>query len=87
MIHREIIGPHRRPEGDRGKVRVFARALRASDQSNDFCAHDNPSHTAIATRPANASEIRYAVMLASWIFHLVIVGLDPAIHLEKNLED
>jgi hypothetical protein len=67
MIHGEIVGPCRRPKGDGGKVRVFARALRAADESNDFCAHDNPSHTAIATRPANASEIRYAVMLASLV--------------------
>jgi hypothetical protein len=29
-------------------------------RSNDFCAHENPSHTAIAIRPANASDIRYA---------------------------
>ena len=36
--------------------------LRATDELNDFCAHENPSHTAIATRPANASEIKYAVM-------------------------
>jgi hypothetical protein len=27
-------------------------------------AHENPSHTAIATKPSSASDIRYAVMLA-----------------------
>ena len=29
--------------------------------------HENPSHTAIATSPANASAIRYAVMPASFV--------------------
>jgi hypothetical protein len=29
---------------------------------NDVRAQDNPSHTAIATSPANASAIKYAVM-------------------------
>jgi len=32
---------------------------------NDLGAHENPCHAAIATRPANASDIRYAVMRAS----------------------
>jgi peptidoglycan/LPS O-acetylase OafA/YrhL len=64
MIHDEIVGPCRRPKRDGRKVRVFAIALRAADESNDLCAHDNPSHTAIATRQAKASEIRCAVMLA-----------------------
>jgi hypothetical protein len=34
-------------------------------EMSDLGAHENPSHTAIATRPANASDIRYAVMLPS----------------------
>jgi hypothetical protein len=34
------------------------------DQLNDFRAHENPTHIAIATRPTNASDIRYTVMLA-----------------------
>jgi hypothetical protein len=40
---------------------------------NDFCAHENPSHTAIATRPAKASDIRYTVMPVSFaeLFALV----------------
>jgi hypothetical protein len=37
-------------------------ALRPADESNDFCAQDNPSHTAMTTSPANASAIKYAVM-------------------------
>jgi hypothetical protein len=40
-------------------------ALRAADELNDFCAHENPSHTTIATRPASAREIKYAVMMDS----------------------
>ena len=35
------------------------------DELNDLGAHENHPHTAIATRPANASDTRYAVMLAS----------------------
>ena len=34
-------------------------------EMSDLGAHENPSHTAIATRPTNASDIRYAVMLPS----------------------
>jgi hypothetical protein len=37
----------------------------ARDESNDLCAHENPSQAAIATTPANESDIKYAVMLAS----------------------
>ena len=37
-------------------------ALRPADKSNNFRAQENPSHTAIATSPANASAIKYAVM-------------------------
>jgi hypothetical protein len=37
-------------------------ARQRPDFSNGFGAHENPSHTAIAIRPASASEIRYAVM-------------------------
>jgi hypothetical protein len=38
---------------------------RQQDQPDDFGAHENPSDSAIATRPAKASDIRYAVMPAS----------------------
>ena len=65
MVHHEIVGPRRRPECDGGEIGLLAMMLRAADELNDLCAHDNPSHTAIATRPANASDIRYAVMPAS----------------------
>ena len=62
MIYHEIVGPRRRAKYDRWKIGVLAIAFRPTDELNDLCAHDKPSHTAIATRPANASEIRYAVM-------------------------
>ena len=65
MIHDEIVGPRRRAECDGGKTGWLAMALRAADELNDLGTHENPSHTAIATRPASASEIRYAVMPAS----------------------
>jgi hypothetical protein len=42
-------------------------ALRRSDESNDFRAQDNPSHTAMTTSPANASAIKYAVMSFSFL--------------------
>jgi hypothetical protein len=63
MIHGEIIRLDGRPRGA-GKVRQTASTVRAWDERNDLCAHENPSHSAIATRPANASDIRYAVMPA-----------------------
>jgi hypothetical protein len=62
VIHHEIVGPSRRPEGDGWKIGSPAIMLRAADELNDLCTHDKPSHTAIATRPASASKIRYAVM-------------------------
>jgi hypothetical protein len=65
VTHHEIVGPRRRAKDDGGKVGVIAMAPRAADELNDLCAHEIPSHTAIATRPANASDIRYAVMQAS----------------------
>src|ERR1700730_14976896 len=37
-------------------------ALRPADESNNFRAQENPSHTAMATSPANASAIKYTVM-------------------------
>jgi hypothetical protein len=42
-------------------------ALRRSDESNDFRAQDNPSHTAMTTSPANASAIKYGVMSFSFL--------------------
>jgi len=44
------------------------------DELNDFGAHENPSHNAIAIRPAKASEIRYAVMPASFVSQIVTVA-------------
>jgi hypothetical protein len=67
--------------------------LRA-DEPDDSGAHENASHTAIAIRPASASDIRYAVMAASFAGHqtnlrqtavAIVSGANPippdAIHL------
>jgi hypothetical protein len=63
---------------------LLAIVLLAANELNDFCAQENPSHTAIATRPASASDIRYAVRPASpQSTKSAIAGLDPAIHLEN----
>ena len=40
-------------------------ALRPANKSDNFHAHENASHIAIATSPASASAIRYAVMSLS----------------------
>jgi hypothetical protein len=47
-----------------GKIGLLAIVLRAANELNDLCAQENPSHTAIATRPTSESDIRYAAMLA-----------------------
>ena len=65
MIHGEIVRPGRRPKCNRGKIGWPAIAIGARDESNDLCAHENPSQTAIATTPANESDIKYAVTMAS----------------------
>lgn len=65
VIHDEIVRPPRRPQCDEGKSALLAVVARPRDEPDDLGAHENPSHTAIATRPANASDIRYAVMPAS----------------------
>jgi hypothetical protein len=49
----------------RASERISVSALAICHVLNNLCAHENPSHTAIATRPANASEIRYTVMQAT----------------------
>jgi hypothetical protein len=58
IVHDEIVTACHRAERDGGKIRLLTVAPRAADELNDLCAHENPSHTAIATRPANASDIR-----------------------------
>jgi hypothetical protein len=67
MIHHEIVGPVRRPERNGRKIggrRIGrpAAMLRPRNELDDFCAHDNPSHNTMTTRPVSASEIRYAVI-------------------------
>jgi hypothetical protein len=44
---------------------LFAAVVWTRDEPDDLAAHDNPSTTAMATRPISASDIRYAVMLPS----------------------
>jgi hypothetical protein len=62
MIHDEIVTPCHRAERNGGKIGLLAVGPWAADELNDLCAHENSSHTAITTRPANASDIKYAVM-------------------------
>jgi hypothetical protein len=45
-----------------GKIRRVTATTRTRNEADDVCAHDIPSHTAIATRNTSASEIRYAVI-------------------------
>src|SRR5258708_20178106 len=65
MVHGQIVGTSRRPKCNGRKIGRHALVLRSTDELNNFCAHENPSQTAIATRPAKASDIRYTVMPAS----------------------
>jgi hypothetical protein len=58
MIHHEIVRRGRRC----GKIGKDAFAVSARDEGNDIRTHDRASHSAIATRPASASDIRYAVI-------------------------
>jgi hypothetical protein len=53
------------PRNDRRKICWLVMVIWPRDELNDLGAHENHPHTAIATRPANASDTRYAVMLAS----------------------
>jgi hypothetical protein len=46
-------------------MRALSLAMESWNECNDFRAHFNASHIAIATRPARESDIRVAVMLAS----------------------
>jgi hypothetical protein len=62
VIHGRIIGPNRVAKRDGRKIGLLALALRARNEADDFCTHENPSHIAIAIRPASASEIKYAVI-------------------------
>jgi hypothetical protein len=65
MVHGEIVAPRHGAKCNGRKIGLPATMLRTTNELNDFCAHENPSHTAMATSPTNASDIKYAVMLAS----------------------
>jgi hypothetical protein len=58
IIRGEVAWPRCRAECNGRKIGPAAIAFRAADELNDFCAHKSPSHIVIATRPANASDIR-----------------------------
>ena len=72
MIHGEIVRPNGRPACG-GKVGQLSSTVRTRGECNDLGAHENPSHNAIAIRPAKASEIRYAVMPGS-SFEVIVVS-------------
>ena len=59
---------HGRAECDRRKIRLPAIALRTRNELNDLCTHAKASHNAMTTRPASASDIRYAVMSTYLVF-------------------
>jgi hypothetical protein len=65
VIHSQIVTPHHGSKCDGRKIGLSAIMLRTANESNNFCAQENPSHTAMATNPTRASEIRYAVMPTS----------------------
>jgi hypothetical protein len=65
MVYGQIVGPRHGSKCNGRKIGFPAAILRAANEFNDFCAHENPSHTAMATSPTNASDIKYAVMLIS----------------------
>jgi hypothetical protein len=67
VVYGQVARLSHRAKYDRGKVGLLAIVVRPPDELNDFRAHENPSHIAIATKPTNASDIRYAVMLASLV--------------------
>ena len=62
VIHGGIIEPNRVAKRDGRKIGLLAAMLGARNEADDFCAHENPSHIAVAIRPASASKIRYALM-------------------------
>jgi hypothetical protein len=65
MVHGQIVALRRRSKCNGRKIGLPAIVLRAANELNDFCAHENPSHTAMATSPTNASDIKYVVMFTS----------------------
>jgi hypothetical protein len=60
MIPGEIM--HDGAERDGRKIRLLVIVPGARDKLDDFGTHEGSSHTAIAIRPINASDIRYAVI-------------------------
>jgi hypothetical protein len=62
---RGILRPHDADKDPERGPGVTARERTDFSDSSAICAHENSSHTAIAIRPANESDIKNAVMPAS----------------------
>jgi hypothetical protein len=60
----EIVG-YDRAKDDSWKIGLLALVLGARDEPDDLCTHANASHAAMAIRPTNASDIKYAVIKSS----------------------
>jgi hypothetical protein len=59
---RGAINRHGGTKDDGRKIGLRVLVLRSRNELDDFCTHANASHTATATRPASASDIKYAVI-------------------------
>src|SRR5579871_943417 len=62
-----IVRLFRATKRDGRKIRRPATACRTRNEADHVGIHASASHTAIATRPASASEIRYAVIRWSFL--------------------
>jgi hypothetical protein len=58
VIHGQVIRPTRRAKRSRLEMHGLSFAMEPWNEWNDFRAHDNASHIAIATRPVRESDIR-----------------------------
>jgi hypothetical protein len=58
VIHRQIVGPWRGAKRSLREMHRLSLAIEPRNEWNNFRAHDNASHTAIAIRPAKESDIR-----------------------------
>ncbi len=58
VIHGQVVGLWCCAKRGQREMHGLWFAIATSNEWNDFRAHDNASHTAIAIRPAKASDIR-----------------------------
>jgi hypothetical protein len=76
ISYREIAGLNHRTKRNGWKIGRRSRvAMRRRDEADHLRAHANPSHTAIATRPSSAREIRYAVIHLLFSFQKSMRGM------------